>query len=87
VKPPEPEEKPTPKTAAESEDAELIRVLEAAIVADNTEVIDRIIGVRRPEPAAPAPVVLAAKEVISKRIEYDANGRVARIVHEKGAVA
>ena len=88
VKPPEPEEKPTPKTAAESEDAELIRVLEAAIVADNTEVIDRIIGVRRPEPAAPAPVILsAAKEVISKRIEYDANGRVARIVHEKGAVA
>ena len=82
-----PENKPEPKAASahESEDVELIEVLAAAITANNTDVIDRIIGVQRaaqaqdivinmPTPHEPAPpnVIInqEAPKPVKKTFQY-----------------
>lgn len=71
-------------------DDELVRVLASAIVANQTDVIDRIIGVRREEPTVQPLVVEAPKPRLvtsSRRVEYDAEGRITRIIREPEAAA
>lgn len=101
-----PPEVPEFKAAAQ-EDDEMVRVLEAAIVANNTDVIDRIVGIHHvvlsvvdtpppnivvnvPQAAAPeAPTVIVnvpdQRSIVTasgKRLEYDDEGRIVRIVPE-----
>lgn len=62
------------KTLEAKPEDDLIRALATAIDTNDTATIDRLVGVRH-------------STTVSKRVEYDDHGRIARIIHEKGAVA
>jgi hypothetical protein len=71
-----------PKALAASEDDEMLRVLEMAIVTGNAEVVNRIVGLEVPKGYAPAPTIVAGGLRGNIKILRDKDNRIAEIIDE-----